>query len=129
MWPYCWPKCEQDLKIEFNCEKTILSFKLIFNKNIYLKFNISPTIGFKIKKLIPRNLGHEGLSNNTKSLPQFIKKFNFNSYFEVVSNSNITHKPILQTNEVAKGPTLVGNNSIVIDQNLINLANIITIFW
>jgi hypothetical protein len=76
--------------------------------------------------LPPRNPSHQRLSNNTKSLPQFFVIFNFNSYFEVVSNSNTTHKPILQTNEVAKGPALVGNNSTYIDQNLIDLANIIT---
>jgi hypothetical protein len=114
------------LKIKFSYEKKKLSFKLISNKNIYLKFNIFPTIGLKIRKLDPRNPGHQRLSNNTKSLPQYLKKINFNSYFEVVSNSNTTKTPILQTNEVAKGPTLVGNNSTIIDQNLINLKNIIT---
>jgi hypothetical protein len=32
------------------CEKTILSFKLIFNDKNDSEFNISPTIGLKITK-------------------------------------------------------------------------------
>jgi len=62
-----WPKCENDL----NLEKKKKRLRLIFSNENYSKFNISFTLGLKITKSPPRNPTHQGLSNNSKSLPHF----------------------------------------------------------
>lgn len=66
-------KCEQDLIIELNCVPIILNFKIISNDRNDSKFNISTTLGLKLKKSRPRNPTHQVHSNNIKSLPNLPK--------------------------------------------------------
>jgi hypothetical protein len=55
--------------IELNCVPIILNLKIISNDIIDSKFNISTSLGLKLKKSRPRNPTHQVHSNNTKSLP------------------------------------------------------------
>jgi hypothetical protein len=59
--------------IELNCVPIIVNFKIISNARNDSKFNISTTLGLKLKKSCPRIPTHQVHSNNTKSLPNFPK--------------------------------------------------------
>jgi hypothetical protein len=63
------------LMIDPNFEIFILNFKLIFHDKYDSKFNISPTLGLRVKKSPPKIPTYQGLSSITKRLPQFF--FNY----------------------------------------------------
>jgi hypothetical protein len=81
-----WPECHYDyvivpnmnmtLMIRPNCEKNVKKFKLFLLTKL-LKIQLLPHLGFKVTKSPPRNPKHQGVSSNTKRLPQFPDKIVF----------------------------------------------------
>jgi hypothetical protein len=76
-----WLKCEHDYviaRVWMSCadicqlRRNILSLNWFPMKTITQKFNIFLTIGLKFMKSPSRNLTHQRLSHNTKSLHQFL---------------------------------------------------------
>jgi hypothetical protein len=58
--------------IKLNLKKYFKNFELIYRNENYSKFNISPILGLNFTKSPPRNPTNQGLSKNTKILPQFV---------------------------------------------------------
>ncbi len=84
-------------------KKFIFNFPLIFINKNDSKFNISHILCLKFTTSPPWNPTHWGLSNNTKSEPQFPYKFKFFYYFQWQTYSKFNNPCIISLN-VTKRP-------------------------